>query len=113
MPMLFKKLALRTSQNIFGHSFKLQTCTASRIGDQATIWRWREDFQHDFAARMDWCIADSRDQANHNPHVVVSSDQSKRVLHRDVKPGETLQLSASGTSDPIAHRISTPEQHSA
>ncbi len=25
--------------------------------DQATIWRWREHFQHDFAARMDWCVA--------------------------------------------------------
>ena len=22
--------------------------------DQATIWRWRTAFQHDFAARMDW-----------------------------------------------------------
>ncbi len=26
--------------------------------EQATIWRWREHFQHDFAARMDWCIAE-------------------------------------------------------
>ena len=24
--------------------------------DQATIWRWRTAFQHDFAARMDWTI---------------------------------------------------------
>jgi len=26
--------------------------------DQATIWRWRRHYQHDFAARMDWCVAD-------------------------------------------------------
>ena len=26
--------------------------------DQATIWRWRTAFQHDFAARMDWTIKD-------------------------------------------------------
>src|SRR5262245_27992551 len=32
--------------------------------DQATIWRWREAFQHDFAARMDWTIKDPR-AANH------------------------------------------------
>ena len=32
------------------------TCTSA----QATIWRWREAYQHDFAARMDWCVADSR-----------------------------------------------------
>ena len=25
--------------------------------DQATIWRWRRAFQHDFAARMDWTIS--------------------------------------------------------
>ena len=28
--------------------------------DQATIWRWRTAFQHDFAARMDWTIKDAR-----------------------------------------------------
>src|SRR5918995_3126691 len=33
--------------------------------DQATIWRWREAFQHDFAARMDWTVKHARD-ANHN-----------------------------------------------
>ena len=27
--------------------------------DQATIWRWRTAFQHDFAARMDWTIKDA------------------------------------------------------
>jgi hypothetical protein len=33
--------------------------------DPATIWRWREQFQHDFAARMDWCVAKSYEDANH------------------------------------------------
>ena len=28
----------------------------SYASDQATIWRWREAFQHDFAARMDWTV---------------------------------------------------------
>ena len=27
--------------------------------DQATIWRWRTAFQHDFAARMDWTMKES------------------------------------------------------
>ena len=27
--------------------------------DQATIWRWRTAFQHDFAARMDWTVKDA------------------------------------------------------
>ena len=34
--------------------------TARRYtSDQATIWRWRTAFQHDFAARMDWTIKDA------------------------------------------------------
>ena len=28
----------------------------SYTSDQATIWRWRKAFQHDFAARMDWTL---------------------------------------------------------
>lgn len=76
------------------------------VSNQATIWRWREDFQHDFAARMDWCVAEFTDQANHNPRVVVAGDESKRIIHQDVKPGQTVQLSATGTSDPDGDQLS-------
>ena len=44
--------------------------------DPATIWRWREAFQHDFAARMDWTINDAA-TANHNPDVVVNGAAGK------------------------------------
>ncbi len=65
----------------------------------ATIWRWREAFQHDFAARMDWCVK-LKHEANHNPVVVVEGDRTKNVLVRKVRPGEEIELSAKGTSDP-------------
>jgi hypothetical protein len=38
--------------------------------DQATVWRWRTAFQHDFAARMEWTIKPPRD-VNHNPEAIV------------------------------------------
>ncbi|RYD92028.1 MAG: DUF1593 domain-containing protein, partial [Sphingobacteriales bacterium] len=44
--------------------------------DPATIWRWREHFQHDFAARMDWCVASAYNKANHNPVAVVNGNKS-------------------------------------
>ena len=44
--------------------------------DQATIWRWRQAFQHDFAARMDWRRQGAR--ANHNPVVVVNGKRARR-----------------------------------
>jgi hypothetical protein len=68
--------------------------------DMATIWRWREHFQHDFAARMDWCVADDFKKANHNPNAVLNADRTKRIIELTAKPGETVTLSAEGTSDP-------------
>jgi len=68
--------------------------------DMATIWRWRECFQHDFAARLDWCVAGDFQQANHNPVVVLNGDTTKRVIELTAKPGETITLSAEGTRDP-------------
>ena len=68
--------------------------------DMATIWRWREHFQHDFAARMDWCVATEFAQANHNPVAVLNGDTTRHVLEIDARPGETVTLSAAGSSDP-------------
>jgi hypothetical protein len=73
---------------------------------QATIWRWREAYQHDFAARMDWCVAPLYGQANHNPVAVFAGDSSKAVAHMTVKPGRTISLDASGAYDPDGDRLS-------
>jgi hypothetical protein len=75
--------------------------------DMATIWRWREHFQHDFAARMDWCVADELVKANHNPIAVLNGDTTKRVLEITAKPGEAIKLSATGSRDPDGHELST------
>ncbi|WP_156345436.1 hypothetical protein [Verrucomicrobium spinosum] len=32
-----------------------------------TLVRWAADLQNDFKARMDWCVADAYDKANHAP----------------------------------------------
>ncbi|MEO7597764.1 MAG: nucleoside hydrolase-like domain-containing protein [Opitutus sp.] len=66
---------------------------------QATIWRWREAYQHDFAARMDWCVKPV-DQANHNPRLVVNGSPGKAVLEISAQPGDVISLSAAGSQDP-------------
>jgi len=73
---------------------------------QATIWRWREAYQHDFAARMDWCVADTFNKANHNPRVIVDHDRTKDVLERKIKAGEKVTLDASASTDPDGNRLS-------
>lgn len=62
--------------------------------NKATIWRWRSAYQNDFAARMDWTIKPYA-EANHPPVVRLGHP---RELH--AKPGERVELSAEGTTDP-------------
>lgn len=76
----------------------------SETSDHATIWRWREHFQNDFAARMDWCIADSYEKANHNPIAVINNDSTKSVINIDAINGERVKLSSKGTYDPDPHQ---------
>ena len=68
------------------------------VSDKATIWRWREAFQNDFAARMTWTIADYA-HANHNPVAIVNGKQGTAPIEMDVHVGETITLDASQSSD--------------
>jgi len=72
--------------------------------DQATIWRWRPAFQHDFSARMDWTVKEARD-ANHNPQVVVNGAIGKAPVLINAKVGVPLTLDAAGTSDRDGNRL--------
>ena len=67
--------------------------------NHATIWRWRDHYQNDFAARMDWCVNDF-DQANHPPKAVAS----EQVV--SVRVGEEITIDASESSDPDGDKLS-------
>lgn len=75
------------------------------VSDQASIWRWREAFQNDFAARMDWTINDFA-HANHNPVVVVNGQTGTTPIEIDARPGQTITLDATGTRDPDGQSLS-------
>ncbi len=62
--------------------------------NKATIWRWRQAFQNDFSARMDWTVK-SYEEANHPPVVRLGHDA---ILH--AKQGDRVNLSAKGSMDP-------------
>jgi hypothetical protein len=70
----------------------------SYVSDQATIWRWRTAFQHDFAARMDWSVK-SPGEANHNPTVTVNGSTGTAPLEIAARVGVPVVLDASGTRD--------------
>ncbi len=71
----------------------------THVSDQASIWRWREAFQNDFAARMDWTTQDFA-HANHNPAVVVNGKSGTGPIELEASAGQTVTLDASGSSDP-------------
>lgn len=72
----------------------------SYYGIRETIWRWREEYQNDFAARMDWTTRDVKD-CNHPP--VVKLDHADKLT---VRSGDEFFLSAKGTKDPDGDSMS-------
>ncbi|KAJ5364526.1 uncharacterized protein N7496_010239 [Penicillium cataractarum] len=64
---------------------------------KATIWRWGDAVQDDFAARMHWTLTDNFADAAHPPVVDVNGCTGTEPLVLEVKPGETHVLDASGT----------------
>ncbi|MCA9881473.1 MAG: DUF1593 domain-containing protein, partial [Anaerolineae bacterium] len=67
---------------------------------RATVWRWREAFQNDFQARMDWHTQPYAG-ANHNPVAVINGTHM-----RTVPPGISVTLDASGSTDPDGNDVS-------
>ena len=74
------------------------------VSDQATIWRWREAYQDDFAARMDWTVKDYA-HANHSPLAVVNGEAGTAPLEIHVAPGQKVALDAAGSTDPDGQRL--------
>jgi hypothetical protein len=76
----------------YGRTIKMDTVTFK--GNKVSLWRWRDDFQNDFAARMDWCIK-TYEQANHHPVITLSHPETITV-----KSGQGFGLDAFDTTDP-------------
>lgn len=68
--------------------------------NHATIWRWREAYQNDFSARMDWTVKPYA-EANHPPVPRLATPE--RITARQ---GERVELSAAGSTDPDGDPLS-------
>ena len=84
--------------NEYGRAVKRDS--VSFQDQKTTLWRWRDDFQNDFAARMDWCTK-SYKEANHPPVPVLSNADEITV-----KSGQGFDLDASNSTDPDGDNLS-------
>ena len=84
--------------NEYGRAVRKDTIVF--IDNKATLFRWRDDIQNDFAARMDWCTK-PYSEANHPP--VPALVHPDRIT---VRSGQSFVLDAGGTSDPDGDNLS-------
>jgi hypothetical protein len=82
----------------YGRAIRVDS--AVRSSNKVTLWRWREDFQNDFAARMDWCTKPYKD-ANHPPDPVLAHPEEISL-----QPGEVFWLDARASTDPDGDNLS-------
>lgn len=67
--------------------------------NKATIWRWREAFQNDFAARMDWTV---------KPYAAANHPPEPKLGHADrlrARSGERVRLNAAPSTDPDGNAL--------
>ncbi len=68
-------------------------------GKKYQFARWIDAVNRDFQARMDWCVKDFK-EANHPPVVKLAHARDLKV-----RPGESVSLSAKGTTDPDGDEV--------
>jgi Protein of unknown function (DUF1593) len=68
--------------------------------NHATIWRWRDAYQNDFAARMQWTLTSDVAKCNHAPIVNLNGTVGPAPLYIDAEAGSEIVLDASESHDP-------------
>lgn len=71
--------------------------------NQATVWRWRDAYQNDFAARMQWTLSTDTSKANHHPVISINGDEGVEPIYMDQEADAKFTLDASATYDPDAN----------
>ncbi|MDV6251775.1 DUF1593 domain-containing protein [Vibrio sp. EA2] len=71
----------------------------------ASIWRFRHQFQNDFAGRIQWTLTDNYQDANHNPVVELNGVSGLEPVEISVESGEKVELSAAGSQDPDNNKL--------
>ncbi|KAF2465382.1 DUF1593-domain-containing protein [Lindgomyces ingoldianus] len=70
------------------------------VSNHATIWRWRDAFQNDFAARIKWSMQSAFEGANHHPVICINDATGVQPVKIEAEAGSSVTLDARKTYDP-------------
>jgi hypothetical protein len=68
-------------------------------GSDRELMRWAPDATNSFLARLQWSVKEPG-EVNREPVAVLNGDAGRDVIHRRARPGEHVDLDASGSHDP-------------
>lgn len=71
----------------------------------SSISRWSTAINNDFSARMIWSVTGKYGDANHFPVAVVNGNSTNQVFRIFAKPGDKVDLTAVGSSDPDGNSL--------
>jgi hypothetical protein len=77
------------------------TCTM----DVNELLRWVPDAKNNFMNRLQWSLKQPS-EVNHEPVAAIGKDLSNHIIRMNVKPGKTIKLDASKSSDPDGDQLS-------
>lgn len=73
--------------------------------DVNELLRWAPDAKNSFMNRLQWSLKQPS-EVNHEPLAAIGKDRSNQVLRMKVKPGKSIKLDASKSSDPDGDQLS-------
>ena len=73
--------------------------------DVNELLRWVPDAKNSFLNRLQWSVK-SPQEVNHEPVAAIGKDSSNKIIRMKVKPGKTIRLDASKSSDPDGNQLS-------
>lgn len=88
----------RFEKNAVGYYECVRDSVESPPSARTAVWRWRPDFQRDFAARADRCVQPFAN-TNHNPEVIVNGVSGNAPIIIRAGKKETILIEASESFD--------------
>lgn len=76
------------------------------MGPHVTVWRWRDAFQNDFAARMKWSVSPAFSSAHHAPIASINGDNTRSIIKITAKGSQKITLDASTSCSPDGEKLS-------